>query len=123
VLGEIGNVEGVEGARFLVCSSCSFEWRFYRLKCPFCNNENNEKLRHFHIEKEEGAYRVEVCDECKKYIKTLGIGVLGEITPLVEDMATLHLDILAQKEGYKRAGINILEMEKSGTGALDEGSG
>jgi len=118
----IGEFRKEEGERYLVCSSCGFLWRFNRLRCPFCSNEG-KKFRHFYIEKEGKAYRVDVCDECKKYIKTLDIRALGEITPLVEDMATLHLDILAQKEGYKRVGINILEMEKSGTGALDEGSG
>jgi len=114
VMGELRSEGGVEGVRFLVCSSCSFKWRFDRLRCPFCSNEGDKKFRHFYIEKEKGAYRVEVCDGCKKYIKTIGTGLGKDTIPLVEDMATLHLDILAQKEGYKRAGINILEMEKSG---------
>src|SRR4030042_2211838 len=47
----IGEFRKDEGERYLVCSSCGFPWRFNRLKCPFCSNENTEKLRHFHIEK------------------------------------------------------------------------
>lgn len=95
-----------EGARFLVCSSCSFEWRFNRLKCPFCENENHERLRYFYIEKEGKVYRVDVCEECKRYIKTIDIKELGEekIIPLLEDIGTLHLDIVAQKEGYTKEG-------------------
>ncbi|HBE42258.1 MAG TPA: hypothetical protein DDW27_13820, partial [Bacteroidales bacterium] len=34
VMGELRNVEGVEGAKFLVCSSCGFQWRYKRLGCP-----------------------------------------------------------------------------------------
>jgi FdhE protein len=115
VSGELKNVEGVEGGvRFLVCSSCSFKWRFKRLTCPFCGNNDHKKLRYFNTEADGKAYRVDVCEECKKYIKTIDTGALGEgAIPLVEDMATLHLDIIAQKEGYKKAGTNILDMDKS----------
>ena len=92
-----------DGARFLVCSACSFEWRFNRLKCPFCENENHEKLRYFHTEKEGKAYRVDVCDQCKQYIKTIDTTELGaDVIPIIEDAGTLHLDILAQKEGYTK---------------------
>ena len=93
-----------EGARFLVCSSCGFEWRFNRLKCPFCGNENHERLRYFYTEKEGKVYRVDVCEECKRYIKTVDTKELGEeeIIPLLEDISTLYLDILAQKEGYTK---------------------
>ena len=94
-----------DGARFLVCSSCNFEWRFNRLKCPFCENEDHEKLRYFHTEKEGTAYRVDVCEKCKRYIKTIDTNETGEIViPLLEDAGTLHLDILAQKEGYTKEG-------------------
>jgi len=94
-----------EGARFLVCSSCSYEWRFNRLKCPFCENADHEKLRYFYTEKEGKAYRVDVCEKCKRYIKTIDVNEVGEevVLPL-EDIALLHLDILAQKEGYSKEG-------------------
>jgi FdhE protein len=115
VLGELKNVEEVEGARFLVCSSCSFKWQFKRLACPYCGNGDPKKLRYFNTEADGKGYRVDVCEECKKYIKTIDTRASGEIIPFVEDMATLHLDIIAQKEGYKKAGTNILDMDKSGT--------
>jgi FdhE protein len=113
----IGELRKDEGERFLLCSSCGFQWRFIRLKCPFCGNEDHEKLRHFHIEAEGKGYRVDVCEECKKYIKTIDIRELNmEVIPLVEDMGTLHLDIIAQNEGYKRGVASILETERLGTG-------
>lgn len=104
-ISELKDEGGAEGARFLVCSSCGFEWRFNRLKCPFCENEDHEKLRYFYTEKEGRSYRVDVCDNCKRYIKTIDTKALGiEFIPVLEDIGTLHLDILAQKEGYTREG-------------------
>ena len=92
-----------EGERFLVCSLCSFEWRFSRLMCPFCGNEDSKGLRYFHTQKEGGVNRADVCDKCKSYIKTVNTrGSKEEFIPLVEDMGSLHLDLLAQKEGYGR---------------------
>jgi FdhE protein len=95
-----------EGERFLACSSCSFEWRFMRLKCPFCEAEDDKELRYFYAEGEGKAHRVDVCEKCKRYIKTLDIREMaGEVIPIIEDMGTLYLDVLAQKEGYLRGGI------------------
>ena len=91
-----------EGARFLVCSSCGYEWRFNRLKCPFCENQDHEKLRYFYTEKEGKAYRVDVCEKCKWYIKTIDTNEVEEVIPSLEDIGTLHLDVLAQKEGYTK---------------------
>lgn len=92
-----------EGARFLVCSSCGYEWRFKRLQCPFCEHEAPKGFKYFYTEKEGKVYRVDVCEECKRYIKTIDLRELGEdIIPLIEDAGTLHLDILAQKEGYTK---------------------
>jgi FdhE protein len=93
------------GARFLVCSSCSYEWRFKRLQCPFCEHEASGGAKYFYTEKEGKVYRVDVCEKCKRYIKTIDTNELGEdVIPLLEDIGTLHLDILAQKEGYTKEG-------------------
>ncbi|HBR22045.1 MAG TPA: hypothetical protein DD713_05685, partial [Nitrospiraceae bacterium] len=72
-------------------------------------------LRYFNTEADGKGYRVDVCEECKKYIKTIDLRELKEeVTPLIEDIGTLHLDIIAEKEGYKRGVPGILEVEKSG---------
>jgi FdhE protein len=93
-----------QGARYLVCSSCGYEWRFKRLQCPFCENEEPKRHRYFYTEKEGRAYRVDVCEKCKRYIKTIDTTEIGEVIPPLEDIGTLHLDILAQKEGYTKEG-------------------
>jgi len=97
---KIGHLVDKEGKRHLFCSQCGFEWRFRRVKCPFCGNEEQQSLSYFTVEGDE-RYRVDVCDVCKHYIKTLDFRNAGEEAILdVEDVATLHLDMLAHEEGY-----------------------
>ena len=94
---------GAERKKFLICSCCAYEWRFMRTTCPFCETAHSEKFKYFFTEEDGKAYRVETCLECKKYIKTVDTVELGEeFIPVVEDIGTLHLDILAKKEGYER---------------------
>ena len=90
------------GERFLVCSSCSYEWRFKRVKCPFCENEDHKGLRYFYAEGGGKANRVDVCEKCKRYIKAIDIRELpSDFISSAEDAGTLYLDVLAQQEGYK----------------------
>lgn len=98
---KIGEIREEEGRRFLFCTQCGFEWRFRRVKCPFCGNEEQQTLAYFTIEGEE-KYRVDVCHECKRYIKIVDFRESKEEANLdVEDIATLHLDMLANEEGYE----------------------
>jgi FdhE protein len=98
---KIGEIREEEGRRFLFCTQCGFEWRFRRIKCPFCGNEEQQTLAYFTIEGEE-KYRVDVCNECKRYIKIVDFRESKEEANLdVEDIATLHLDMLANEEGYE----------------------
>ncbi|MBM4272237.1 MAG: formate dehydrogenase accessory protein FdhE [Deltaproteobacteria bacterium] len=97
---KIGEIREEEGKRFLFCNQCGFEWRFRRVKCPFCGNEEQQSLAYFTVEGDE-KYRVDVCNECKRYIKMVDFRNQSEHANLdVEDIATLHLDMLANEEGY-----------------------
>jgi FdhE protein len=98
---KIGEIKHEEGFRFLFCNQCGFEWNFRRIKCPFCGNEEHDSLAYFTVEGEE-RYRVDVCNVCKRYIKMVDFRELKKEANLdVEDIATLHLDILANEEGYE----------------------
>jgi FdhE protein len=97
---KIGQIRGEEG-RYLFCNQCGFEWHFLRIKCPFCSNEEQQSLAYFTVEGDE-QYRVDVCNECKRYIKIVDFRESKREPNLdVEDIATLHLDILANEEGYE----------------------
>jgi FdhE protein len=98
---KIGEIKEEEGMRYLFCNQCGVEWSYQRIKCPFCGNEEQQTLAYFTVEEDE-RYRVDVCNECKRYIKIVDFRESKEEANLdVEDIATLHLDILANEEGYE----------------------
>jgi FdhE protein len=71
-----------------------------RIKCPFCGNEEQQTLAYFTVEDDE-MHRVDVCNACKRYIKTVDFRTAKDEANLeVEAIATLHLDMLASEEGY-----------------------
>ncbi|MDD4169300.1 MAG: formate dehydrogenase accessory protein FdhE [Desulfotomaculaceae bacterium] len=87
-----------EGKRYLYCGLCEVKWRFNRLICPFCLNNESQ----FFTVKGMEKYRVYFCDQCHGYIKTIDERRTGEadIDLFWEDIKTMQLDILAINEGY-----------------------
>lgn len=91
------------GKRYLQCSFCGCQWRWERIACPSCNNKDMKSLRYLYPEEEE-AYRLDICDQCKGYIKTVDSRKLDYEPYLdLEDIVTIHLDILAMEQGYRRS--------------------
>ncbi len=98
---KIGEIKGDEEQRYLFCNQCGLEWNYSRTKCHFCGNEEQQSLAYFTVEGEE-RYRVDVCNVCKRYVKMVYSNDSEDLTNLdVEDIATLHLDMLAAEEGYE----------------------
>jgi FdhE protein len=90
-----------EGERFLFCSFCDHEWHSQRIYCPFCENKDQKTLHYFFSE-EEKEYRVDVCDQCRRYIKTFDTRKIKRpVYPFIEQVTTLHLDMLAQNQGLQ----------------------
>jgi len=97
----MAELAGDEGRRQLCCSACFYSWQFKRLKCPSCGCEDTEQLSYFTAG--EGATRVDTCRACSRYIKTRDKRRGDGDVPLeVEDLLTLHLDLLASREGFER---------------------
>jgi FdhE protein len=97
----LGEFRGLEQTRFLRCGLCATGWEFPRLRCPFCGNHRHERLVYFHVEGEEGRYRVAACEDCRRYVKM--VSTLSALTApglLVEELATLHLDLVAAERGF-----------------------
>ena len=101
-LPSLSLLKGEEGKRYLLCSCCGYQWRADRLSCPVCNNTDQGSLQYFCGEGED-ACRIDLCDTCRHYIKTIDYRSLEESDPSLEDLATLHLDVLAAQKGYRRA--------------------
>jgi FdhE protein len=96
-----------EGFRFAVCSLCRHEYRIRRLACPVCDNTDPETLKFFTVPEEPG-FRVETCDQCKTYTKTIDFRNLDRKPfPSLNDLESLTLDFLATEQGYSRATLSV----------------
>lgn len=93
-----GRIDG-DGKRYLFCSLCGSEWRFVRVCCPFCGNSVPDKLGFY--SSEENCYRLDVCEACKGYLKTLDERRRAEHESLFwEDIKTVPLDVMAMRLGF-----------------------
>jgi FdhE protein len=100
---------GDGGQRSLVCSFCLAEWEFRRIVCPGCGEENHAKLPVYTAE-ELKHVRVEGCDSCRSYIKTVDMTKSGLAEPIVDEMAAIPLDLWAQKQGYTKLQTNLMQL-------------
>jgi FdhE protein len=95
------------GKRFLVCSFCATEWEFRRILCPMCGEVDYQKLPRYSVE-EMSAVRVEACDTCKYYLKSVDMTVDGLAVPLVDEVATAALDVWAIDQGFHKISPNLM---------------
>lgn len=105
---------GENNQRLLHCGMCDTEWAFKSLACPRCLNEDHETLQYLTVESDE-LYRVNVCEKCKGYIKAINSGkLITGANYFLVDVNTLHLDILAEREGYlfKKARFSPVKIHK-----------
>jgi FdhE protein len=100
---------GDGGQRSLICSFCLAEWEFRRIVCPGCGEENHAKLPVYTAE-ELKHVRVESCDSCRSYIKTVDLTKSGLGDPIVDEMAAIPLDLWAQKQGYTKLQSNLMQL-------------
>ncbi|MGB9204339.1 MAG: formate dehydrogenase accessory protein FdhE [Terriglobales bacterium] len=98
---------GDGGQRSLICSFCLGEWEFRRIVCPGCGEEEHSKLPVYTAE-EFKHVRVECCDTCRNYIKTVDLTRNGLADPVVDEMASIPLDLWAQKQGYTKLQVNLM---------------
>jgi FdhE protein len=98
---------GDGGSRSLVCSLCLNEWQFRRILCPACGEESHQKLPVYTAE-EFPHVRVECCDACRCYIKTVDMTKTGLAEPVVDEIAAIPLDLWAQKHGYTKLQTNLM---------------
>jgi FdhE protein len=100
-------VEGDGGKRFLLCSFCCTEWEFRRILCPTCGEEAEGKLP-VYVAEQMPHVRVEACETCKFYLRTIDLTKDGHGVPLVDDIAALPLSFWADEHGYSRLQPNLL---------------
>jgi len=98
----LGELRSKEGFKYMTCSFCGHAYRVPRLSCVFCGEDDTDKLAFFSADEEPG-YRVEVCKSCSRYVKVADFRKMDrKPLPLLDDLESLALDILAAREGYAR---------------------
>ncbi len=101
--------QGDGGRRSLLCGFCLTEWEFRRIVCPGCGQEDHAKLPVYTAEAFPHI-RVECCDSCHTYIKSIDLTKNGLAEPLVDELASVPLDLWAQEHGYAKLRLNLLGM-------------
>ncbi len=90
------------GRKILECWLCGTEWEHSRIKCPYCDNSDHEKLGYFTIEDNE-ICRVNFCQVCCQYCKLFDARKFhadGKVVLAIHNLATLAHDLAARKEGF-----------------------
>jgi FdhE protein len=98
--------EGDGGKRSLLCSLCATEWNFRRVLCPNCGEENKDLLPCFTANEFEHV-RLDACDTCRTYIKSIDLTKNGKAIPMVDELATLSLNLWAQENNYRKLRPNL----------------
>ena len=100
----LAEFRGLERKRWLRCGRCGTGWEVPWLRCPFCAETSHENLGYLAPDGEaETTRKVEVCDTCKGYVKAEpSVTELPWWRVLLDDVATVPLDVAALDRGYHR---------------------
>ena len=99
--------EGDGARKSLICMLCAHEWPFRRIYCPSCCEERETHMA-FYCAPEIPHVRIDVCDTCHTYMKSVDLTKIGLAVPLVDELAALPLDLWAREEGYHKLQINLV---------------
>lgn len=105
ILRSEGHADG--GGRALLCSICATEWPTRRVLCAACGEEDEHRLGYFHAP-EFDHLRVDTCETCHRYLKTVDLTRFGHAVPLVDEVAAAPLDLWATARGYEKIAINLI---------------
>jgi len=99
--------EGDGAKKSLICMLCAHEWAFRRIYCPACGEEREPQMAYYSAP-DIAHVRVDVCDTCHTYLKSIDLTKMGLAVAVVDELATIPLDLWAQKHGYEKLQINLL---------------
>jgi len=100
--GGAGGTGEADGARrMLGCALCAGEWPLARILCPSCAEDDPSKLPVFQSPSYP-AVRIEACESCRRYVKSIDLTVDGRAIPEVDDLVSLGMDLWAARQGFAR---------------------
>ena len=97
----------IKGRRTLLCSLCAAEWIFPRTRCAACGEEAPDKLLS-HVAEGWSHVRVDECASCSTYIKTIDLRETGLAVPVVDELASIELDLWAAERNLSKYQPNLL---------------
>ena len=95
------------GRRTLLCSLCLSEWTFPRTRCPACGEERPDRRPH-HVSESWPHVRLEECGSCRTYLKAIDLREDGLAVPVVDELASVELDLWAAGQGLSKRRKNLL---------------
>jgi FdhE protein len=95
--------------RSFVCGVCLSERPAPRLGCVACGESRVDALPVYRSEDDELA-RIDACDTCRAYIKTLDLTRDASACPIADDIASIALDLWARERCYRRIRPNLLRL-------------
>ncbi len=98
---------GALGSRGLVCSLCGSEQRIRRLTCAFCGESAADSLV-VHSAESVPHVRIDECRTCRRYLKTVDLRRRGDAVPIVDELATIELDLWAREQGLTKGCVSLL---------------
>jgi len=105
ILRSVGDDDGA--SRQLLCATCATTWHIGRVCCAHCGEEDEKRLAYFHAAEFEHL-RVDTCDTCRHYVKTVDLTRLGLAEPIVDEVAASSLDLWATEQGYEKIALNLI---------------
>jgi FdhE protein len=89
--------------RSLVCARCATWWSYPRATCPACGEDDPTRVTPF-VQSDDRRIRIDACHTCHRYVKTFDLRETGAgaVVPLVDDVATMALDLWARERGFER---------------------
>lgn len=109
VVATLQDLTDALGSRSVVCGLCATEWRIDRLRCVHCGEKEADRLL-IHTAESLPHVRVEECLSCKRYVKSVDLRERGDAIPVVDELATVELDLWARERGLQKVQVNVLEL-------------
>ncbi len=104
----LGELRGNGQARHLRCGLCGASWLVPRLGCVYCGCGDHSRLGVISPDGRGDKVRVEVCDDCRGYLKVIrNFSPASSEELAVEDLSTLYLDCIAKRKGYRRPLVHV----------------
>jgi len=95
------------GGRALICATCATAWPARRVLCANCGEEDERRLGYYQTAALPHL-RVDACDSCRHYLKSVDLTRLGLAVPIVDEMAGAVLDLWAVERGYRKIEVNLI---------------